>query len=132
MSEDNIGSMEEEIEELTEALSWYLDKIHKDSKMDREDIKSSHADSKSNPCSINFLPTSDDERQTFSELVSAQLILHDLPPLGALSVRCEHLHTAIKSEKGVCDLLKTFKHPKRHENALFIDPGHPLYSAHGE
>ena len=120
MSEDNVGSMEEEIEELTEALSWDLDKIHLDSKMDREDIESSHADSKSNPCSIHFLPTSDDERQTFSELVSAELILRDLPPLGALSVRREHLHTALKSEKGVRDLLKTFKHSKRHENALFL------------
>jgi hypothetical protein len=120
MSEDNVSGMEEAIDELTEALSGDLGKINNDSKMDREDIGSAHADSESNPCSIHFSPTNDAERQTFSELVSAELILRDLPPLGALSTRREHLHSALKSEKEVRDLLKKFKHSQRCENALFL------------
>jgi hypothetical protein len=75
--------------------------------MDREDIGSAHADSESNPLSIHFSPTSDAERQTFSELVTTELILRDMPPLGALSMRREHLRSALQSEKEVNDLLKS-------------------------
>jgi hypothetical protein len=94
MSENNVLGTQQAIDELTESLSGDLDKINNDSKIDREDVGSPHAGSESNPLSIHFCPTSDAERQTFSELVTTELILRDMPPFGSLSTRRANLHSA--------------------------------------
>jgi hypothetical protein len=78
MSENNVLGTQQAIDELTESLSGDLDKINNDSKIDREDVGSPHAGSESNPLSIHFCPTSDVERQTFSKLVTTELILRDM------------------------------------------------------
>ena len=115
MSENNELATQRAIDELTESLSGDLDKINNESKIDREDVGSPHACSASNPLSIHFCPTtSDAERQTFSELVTAELILRDMPPFGA------NLHSALESEKHIHDLLKQLRHSQRHESAHFL------------
>jgi hypothetical protein len=118
-SESNLRGMEQVIDELTEALSWDVDKIINDSEMDREDIGSAHADSKSYPLSIHFFPKSDAEAQNFSELVTRELRKRDIPHCGALSTRRELLRSALLSEKEVHDLRKQLNHAKRDENELF-------------
>jgi hypothetical protein len=97
MSENNICRTQQVIDELTESLSGDLDKINKDYKIDREDVGSPHAGSESNPLSIHFCLTSDAERQTFSELVTDELILRDMPPFGARTEHSVQIYTVLFS-----------------------------------
>jgi hypothetical protein len=109
-----------ELNRLTTGLSGSLERIDKDSRLQRDDVEDPTPESQRNPASIHYQPATQEEKLKFGELLTSELILRDMNPLGNISVKLDTLCKAVRSEAKIRLLLTELAHGTPSEGAMFL------------
>ena len=117
---ERVASMKVEVKELLATLEGALEEIQAESLMSRVDVELATIPSQSDPQSIHFCPTNATQRQSFSRLVTNELILRGLDITGTLETRREKLVDAMKGELTINRLSREIAHGEVREGAHFL------------
>jgi hypothetical protein len=97
-----------------------LDIIDRQSKLQLDDVVGASPKSNRNPTSIHYEPATIEEKLQFGELLSEELILHDMAPLGTYSVKLDAVRKAVIAESKIRLLLTKLAHGSPSEGAMFL------------
>jgi hypothetical protein len=120
MTPESLEQAEVELSRLTTGLSGNLDRIDKHSKLQLDDVENASPESTKQPTSIHYRPTTVEEQLMFGELLSEELILRDMSPLGIVSVKLDALRKAVLAEAKIRLLLTELSHGTPSEGAMFL------------
>ena len=119
---EHVGTMQLEVAELISTLNGALEEVQAESKMAHHDVEvedplpSSTADS----ASIHYMPMNARQRQSFSRLLSNELMLRGLDISGSMELRRENLRQSLQREATVSRLGKEIAHGEVKEGAYFL------------
>jgi hypothetical protein len=120
MTDDSLQQAQVELTRLTTGLSGDLERIDRHSKLQLDDVTVATPESSSNPLSIHYEPETLEEKLEFGELLSSELILRDMSPLGSVSVKLESVRKAVVAEVKIRLLLTELAHGSPSEGAMFL------------
>jgi hypothetical protein len=120
MTEESLAQGRLELELLTAGLQGNLALIDEGSKMQLDDVETVTPASDRNPSSIHHLPETAAERLQFGLLLSDELVLRDMSPLGTLVVKRDSLLKALVAESKIRLLLTELAHGTPSEGAMFL------------
>jgi hypothetical protein len=120
MTDESLAQGRLELEQLTAALSGNLALIDEGTKMQLDDVDTVTPASDRNPRSIHHIPETAAERVQFGILLSDELILRDMSPLGTLTVKRDSLSKALVAEGKIRLLLTELAHGTASEGAMFL------------
>jgi hypothetical protein len=83
---------------LAAGLQGNLAIIDAGSRMQLNDVENATPVSDSNPTSIHHIPETGAERVQFGIMLSDELVLHDMSPLGMLTAKQDSLAIALEAE----------------------------------
>jgi hypothetical protein len=109
-----------ELDFLTGSLNGNLAMIDAGTSMTLDDVENEVPQSMSNPTSIRHMPETAAERVQHGILLTNELVLRDMSPLGMLSVKRNSLSVALGSEAKMRLLLTKLSHGTRSEGAMFL------------
>eukprot|EP00978_Attheya_sp_CCMP212_P023351 scaffold71413_cov29-Attheya_sp.AAC.1 len=85
-----------------------------------EDADKPQKMSQSNPKSIHFIPQTLTEKTKFSNLLTRELLLRELPAMDDITLRRERLQDALRRERFLRRLQKQIEHGTVDDSALFL------------
>jgi hypothetical protein len=132
MTPESLIRPEVELNRLTAGPSGSLDTVDKESKLQLDDVEEATPESFRNPNSIHCCPETAEEKLKFGELISAELMLRDMSPIGRLSVKLDTLRKAARAEAKIRHLLTELAHGSPSEGAMFLLIQAIPCIAHGE
>eukprot|EP00978_Attheya_sp_CCMP212_P000630 scaffold1230_cov33-Attheya_sp.AAC.1 len=107
---ERVTQMKTKVDSLKQMLSVCIEEIIVQSKMKVEDADKPQKTSQSNPKSIHFIPQTLTEKVKFSNLLTRELLLRELPAMGDITLRRERLRDALRRERFLRRLQKQIKH----------------------
>jgi hypothetical protein len=119
MTDESLAQGRLELDLLTGGLSGNLSLIDAETKTHLDDVENAAATSRRNPNSIHHLPEGAEARIKHGLLLSSELLLRDMSPLGTLSVKRNSLSIALSSETKIRLLLTELAHGSPSEGAMF-------------
>jgi hypothetical protein len=120
MTPDNLKNAEAELNHLMAGLSGSLERVDNESRLQLDDVEEATPESFANPTSIHYRPGSDDNKLKYGELVTRELIIRDMSPLGTLTVKINALRKALCTEAKIRLLVTKLKHGTPAEGAMFL------------
>ena len=120
MTPENLSRAQLELNRLTAGLSGSIETVDRESRLQRDDVEEAVPESDRNPASIHFHPETAEEKLKFGELLSAELILRGMSPVGRLSTKVETLLKAVRAEAKIRLLLTELEHGSPSEGAMFL------------
>ena len=119
---ERVLSMKSEVQDFLTTMEGALEEVQAESKMNRSDVELDipSESSRCDPLSIHFCPTNATQRQSFSGLITNELILRGLDINGTLETRREKLWPALKGESTINRLSKEIAHGEVREGAYFL------------
>ena len=120
MTEESLAQGRLELDLLTASLNGNLALIDDGTKMAVDDVENSTPTSERNPTSIHYIPRTSPDREQYGILLSDELVLRDMSPLGTLSVKQNSLSIALRSEAKIRLLLTELEHGTPNEGAMFL------------
>jgi hypothetical protein len=119
---EHVNSMQAEVAELITAMHCDLEEIQGGSMISGQDVELDNPlqSSTRNATSIHFVPTNALEKQSFSRLLSDELMLRGLRMSGSMDSRRETLREALLGEATVARLAKEIAHGEVKEGAYFL------------
>ena len=89
---------EAELSCLMTGLSGSLEQVDNESHLQLDDAEEATPESRGNPTSIHHRPGTDDKKLKFRQLLSAELIIRKVSPLGTHAVKLDTLQKAVCTE----------------------------------
>jgi len=120
MTPENLSRAQLELNRLTAGLSGSIETVDRESRLQPDDVEEAVPESDRNPASIHFHPETAEEKLKFGELLSAELILRGMSPVGRLSTKVETLLKAVRAEAKIRLLLTELEHGSPSEGAMFL------------
>jgi hypothetical protein len=119
---EHVETMQLEVAELITTLNGALEEIQAQSKMVRHDVEVEDPlpSSRTDAASIHYVPMNALERQSFSQLLSNELMLRGLDISGSMELRRESLRESLQREVTVSRLGKEITHGEVKEGAYFL------------
>jgi hypothetical protein len=120
MTDESLAQGRLELDLLTDSLNGNLATIDAGTSMTLDDVENEVPQSVSNPTSIRHVPETAGERVQCGILLTNELVLRDVSPLGTLSIKRNSLSVALGSEAKIRLLLTELSHGTRSEGAMFL------------
>jgi hypothetical protein len=120
MTEESLVKAQVELNRLTAGLSGNLANIDSHTKMQSDDIQEATPESYRNPSSIHYEPETAEEKLQYGELLTDELVLRDMSPLGSVFVKHNTLRKALVAEAKIRLLLTELDHGSPSEGAMFL------------
>jgi hypothetical protein len=118
---ESLSKAEAELNRLTAALSGCLERATKGTRLQLDDMEEVTPESqRGDSRSIHCCPATAEEKLDFGQLLTAELILRDMNPLGTTSVKHDALCKAVRSEAKIRHLLTELEHGTPSDGAMFL------------
>jgi hypothetical protein len=119
---EHVNSMKTEVAELISTLHGALEEIQANSTITCHDVQLEDPleDSTVDTASIHFNPTNADDRQSFIELLTSELLLRGLEIRGNLETQRANLREALEGEAIIVRLAKEIAHGEVKDGAYFL------------
>jgi hypothetical protein len=119
---EHVNTMQTEVAELISILHGDLEEIKAESGITCYDVEMEDPllSSTMDAASIHFIPTNTFEKQSFSRLLSNELMLRGLDISGTLESRREKLRESLQGEATIARLAKEIAHGEVKEGAYFL------------
>ena len=119
---EHVDTMQSEVAELISTLNGALEEIQAESKMVCHDVEVDNPlpSSRMDGASIHCTPINVLQRQSFSRLLSNELMLRGLDISGSMETRRENLRQSLQREVTISRLAKEIAHGEVKEGAYFL------------